>query len=78
MHWRYDITELIMSSCGLYPVSIQRGDEVIIPRGDTVLQVGDLVTTLCERDTISAVKSLFLATDGSAGMENTHHEPAND
>ncbi len=30
-------------------VSIQRGDEIIIPRGDTVLHEGDVVTTLCER-----------------------------
>ncbi len=51
-------------------VSIQRGEEVIIPRGDTVLQVGDLVTTLCERDTIATVKNILLASDGSG--ENIH------
>ena len=46
-------------------VSIQRGEEVIIPRGDTVLHVGDVVTTLCERDTISSLKNILLAEDGA-------------
>ena len=45
-------------------VSIQHGDEIIIPRGDTMMHVGDVVTTLCERDTIDAVKILFLSPDG--------------
>ena len=35
-------------------VSIQRGDETIIPRGDTLLHAGDVVTTLCERETIAS------------------------
>jgi NhaP-type Na+/H+ and K+/H+ antiporter len=42
-------------------VSIQRGDEIIIPRGDTVLHEGDVVTTLCERETLTAIKELLLA-----------------
>ncbi len=41
-------------------VSIQRVDEIIIPRGDTRLEVGDVVTTLCERDTIAPIKEIFL------------------
>jgi Na+:H+ antiporter len=41
-------------------VSIKRGDEVIIPRGDTELHEGDVVTLLCESDAIHLVKSLFL------------------
>jgi monovalent cation:H+ antiporter, CPA1 family len=45
-------------------VSIQRDGETIIPRGDTMLHCGDIVTILCERDTISLVKSLFLNQDG--------------
>jgi len=31
-------------------VSIRRGDEVIIPRGDTRLQIGDVATLLCKRE----------------------------
>jgi CPA1 family monovalent cation:H+ antiporter len=45
-------------------VSIQRGEEVIIPRGDTTLHVGDVVTTLCERATISALKQILLVGNG--------------
>jgi len=41
-------------------VSIRRGDEIIIPRGDTKLQIGDVVTTLCERESIAEVKDLLL------------------
>ena len=46
-------------------VSIQRGDETIIPRGDTRLHVGDRVTTLCERETIADIQSLLLAPQES-------------
>ncbi len=46
-------------------VSIQRQDEVIIPRGDTVLHVGDVVTALCERETMAVVKDLLLSSNGS-------------
>lgn len=42
-------------------VSVQRGDEVIIPRGDTVLRAGDVVTTLCERDYLAAVRAALEA-----------------
>ncbi|OGN92419.1 MAG: Na+/H+ antiporter [Chloroflexi bacterium RBG_13_50_21] len=41
-------------------VSIQRGDETIIPRGDTLVHAGDVVTTLCERETIAPMKYLLL------------------
>lgn len=44
-------------------VSVQRGDEIIIPRGDTQLRVGDVVTTLCERETIPSIKGLLLASN---------------
>lgn len=40
-------------------VSIQRGEEIIIPRGDTRLQMGDVVTTLCEREYMNAIKELL-------------------
>ncbi len=56
-------------------VSIQRGEEIIIPRGDTRLHVGDIVTTLCERDTISAVKELLLSVDGSAQIAPEDNQP---
>jgi TrkA-C domain len=46
-------------------VSIQRGNETIIPRGDTLLHVGDVVTTLCERETIPSVKQILLTNDGA-------------
>jgi hypothetical protein len=46
-------------------VSIRRGEETIIPRGDTQLQAGDVVTTLCERDSIQAVRALLVASAGS-------------
>jgi CPA1 family monovalent cation:H+ antiporter len=42
-------------------VSIQRGEEIIIPRGDTTLHVGDMVTTLCGRDTITSLKQILMA-----------------
>lgn len=45
-------------------VSIQREGEVIIPRGDSVLHVGDVVTTLCERETIAVIKELLVSSDG--------------
>jgi Trk K+ transport system NAD-binding subunit len=48
-------------------VSIQRGEEIIIPRGDTILRVGDVVTTLCERDTIATLKHMLLSEDGKTG-----------
>ena len=43
-------------------VSIRRADEIIIPRGDTQLQEGDVVTTLCERESIQTVRELLLAS----------------
>jgi NhaP-type Na+/H+ and K+/H+ antiporter len=59
-------------------VSIQRGDEIIIPRGDTLLHVGDVVTTLCERETIAAIKSMLLASDTTAGMGQAKAETIDD
>lgn len=59
-------------------VSIQRRDEIIIPRGDTLLHVGDVVTTLCERETIASVKRLLLAPDGTAEIDQMNSDPADD
>lgn len=38
-------------------VSIRRGQELVIPHGDTVLQVGDVVTALCESDYVDQVRA---------------------
>ncbi len=38
-------------------VSIQRGLELVIPRGDTYLEAGDRVTALCERDCAGDVRA---------------------
>jgi CPA1 family monovalent cation:H+ antiporter len=38
-------------------VSIQRGNEIIIPRGDIRLRSGDIVTTLCERQSAAELRS---------------------
>jgi CPA1 family monovalent cation:H+ antiporter len=59
-------------------VSIQHGEEIVIPRGDTVLHAGDIVTTLCERDTITPMKNLLLAPDADDEVHQTESEPAND
>lgn len=59
-------------------VSIQRGDEIIIPRGDTVLHAGDAVTTLCERETIALVKNLLLASNQATDNDQNRIEPADD
>jgi len=38
-------------------VSIRRGHELVIPRGDTPLQAGDVVTALCERECADEVRA---------------------
>ena len=42
-------------------VSIRRGDEIIIPRGDTRLRAGDVVTALCEQTYIEEVRNVLNA-----------------
>ncbi len=54
------IAELNLPRTAVF-VSIRRDDEIIIPRGDTVLQAGDDVTTLCERESVAAVKKLLVS-----------------
>jgi len=52
-------------------VSIQRGDEIIIPHGDTLLHAGDVVTTLCEREVIASIKKLLLTTEDKNSINTT-------
>jgi monovalent cation:H+ antiporter, CPA1 family len=59
-------------------VSVLRGEETIIPRGDTILHGGDVVTTLCERDTISSIKSLLLAETEGKGDDLQKPEVTNE
>ena len=54
------IAELGLPRAAVF-VSIRRDDEIIIPRGDTLLQAGDVVTTLCERESVAAVKKLLVS-----------------
>jgi Trk K+ transport system NAD-binding subunit len=42
-------------------VSIVRGSEVIIPRGDTRLHAGDIVTALCENNVAGDAREALLA-----------------
>lgn len=42
-------------------VSIQRGEDILIPRGDTHLRSGDVVTTLCEEEFMNDVQKTFLS-----------------
>jgi len=44
---------------GAVLVSIRRGNTTYIPRGDTEILPGDLVTILCEREYIPEIKKLF-------------------
>jgi voltage-gated potassium channel len=40
-------------------VSIQHGKETLIPRGDSLITAGDVLTFLCERSSIPEIKSLL-------------------
>jgi monovalent cation:H+ antiporter, CPA1 family len=42
-------------------VSIQREEEILIPRGDTKIEAGDIVTLLCEREVAATVRNLLLS-----------------
>jgi CIC family chloride channel protein len=41
-------------------VAIRRGRELVIPHGDTRLQEKDVVTALCERESVAAVRTTLL------------------
>ena len=51
-------------------VSIRRGDETLIPRGDTRLRAGDVVTMLCEQAYVEEVSNLLSAP---ADSESSDH-----
>ncbi|MCB1404222.1 MAG: Trk system potassium transport protein TrkA, partial [Rhodobacteraceae bacterium] len=38
---------------------IQKGDKVIVPRGDTRLEEGDILTIFAMRETVADVERLF-------------------
>ncbi len=42
-------------------VSIRRSGAIIIPRGDTIIRSGDVVTLLCEREFANDVRNLLLS-----------------
>jgi CPA1 family monovalent cation:H+ antiporter len=42
-------------------VSIRRKEMTLIPRGDTTLTAGDVVTTLCERDVVNTIREYLTA-----------------
>ncbi len=44
-------------------VSIRRDKEIIIPRGDTKLYAGDVVTLLCEGDSASEARQLLVSSE---------------
>jgi NhaP-type Na+/H+ or K+/H+ antiporter len=46
-------------------VSIKRGSELIIPRGDTRLSSGDVVTILCEREAATVVTEILISPNPS-------------
>ncbi len=46
-------------------VSIRRKREIIIPRGDIQIEIGDVVTLLCERKYATAVRESLLSPTGS-------------
>jgi monovalent cation:H+ antiporter, CPA1 family len=64
-------TRMTVSDLGLpraaVLVSVRRENLTFIPRGDTLLQSGDVVTTLCERKCIAEVKRILLAPDPAEG-----------
>ena len=54
------IAELNLPRAAVF-VSIRREEEIIIPRGDTLLEAGDVVTTLCEHESVAAVRKLLVS-----------------
>jgi Trk K+ transport system NAD-binding subunit len=58
---RKSISELRLPRSAVL-VSILRGDEVIIPRGDTRLRPGDIVTILSESNSAEAIREFLQST----------------
>jgi len=44
---------------GVLVAALVRGDEVIIPRGDTVIRAGDLVMIFAASESVKKVERLF-------------------
>jgi Trk K+ transport system NAD-binding subunit len=42
-------------------VSIRRGRDLVIPRGDNILQENDVVTAICEKNSLEALRAMFAA-----------------
>ena len=57
-------------------VSIQRGEQVIIPRGDTRFQAGDVVTALCEREHADAIRQILLTAPPSPPAPDGSGQPS--
>jgi CIC family chloride channel protein len=58
-------------------VSIQRGRELLIPRGDTRLQAGDVVTALCEREYTDQVRTVLSRPEiADANKQPNQAEPS--
>jgi Trk K+ transport system NAD-binding subunit len=45
-------------------VLVRRRDEVLVPRGATVLEDGDIVAVIADREDIVALRAAVLGTDG--------------
>jgi trk system potassium uptake protein TrkA len=58
------ISELALPRAAVL-VSIRREEEILIPRGNTELQSGDVVTTLCERESVAEVRELLLTPNNA-------------
>jgi Trk K+ transport system NAD-binding subunit len=51
-------------------VSIRRGRQLVIPHGDTVLEVGDVVTALCPEDSVTALQAALSAGGATEVLDN--------
>jgi CIC family chloride channel protein len=51
-------------------ISIRRGRELLIPRGDTLLQNGDIVTLLCKRESCSEARAALVEVEKPTSSEN--------
>ncbi|MGC8878403.1 MAG: chloride channel protein, partial [Anaerolineae bacterium] len=58
---------------GAVLVSIRRGNELLIPRGDTVLQPGDIVLALCQRQSVNELRAALQRS--SASMTSPREAP---
>ena len=71
------IAELNLPRAAVF-VSIRREEEIIIPRGDTLLETGDIVTTLCERESVAAVRKLLVSRTTPKTLIETKSDQSSD